>query len=111
MSTDGEHEDEGGAGPDDLGEVDESLDALLTPEPPPPERRSRGSAPLKPSAHTEKTLGLELGRLFGVNPRLLVDPEAAARPSRRPDDTADPADTDATDDTVDTNDTDAGYTS
>jgi hypothetical protein len=117
MPADEERDDEGGAGRADPAEGDESLDALLTGEPPgepappeAPERPSRGSAPLKPSAHTEKTLGLELGRLFGLNPRLLVDPEPARAPEppRRPDDTADPDDPAST---HDTDDTDPGSTS
>ena len=63
-------------------DVDEDEDVEAEPPAPeawePPPSRS----PRRPSADTDKTLGLEVSRLFGLNPRLLVDPESG-RPSAR----------------------------
>jgi hypothetical protein len=51
---------------------------------PPPERANR-PAPAKPgSSDTDKATVLELARLFGVSPRLLVNPGPAAEPPPPP---------------------------
>ena len=76
-------------------EVDDPLGAMLGEEPDlppaPTGRPSRGSPALRPRDDTEKTLALEMGRLFGINPRTLVSPDAGGRP--RPDtDSTDSAD-------------------
>ncbi len=90
MAADEESDAEEMTGLPGTADLDESLDAMMAPSTPPederssegdgPLRLSRGAAPLRPTADTEKTLGLEVGRLFGINPRLLVDPGSAARP-------------------------------
>ncbi|MGH8992715.1 MAG: hypothetical protein ACRDZ7_14500 [Acidimicrobiia bacterium] len=87
--------------PPDLAEVTEAIDAVMEPPLPPewvlpadrsvPPERSRGSKPLQPRADTERTLGLEVGRLFGLNPRMLVDPDATPPPPRPRPPTEDPA--------------------
>ena len=87
MAADEEREDEEMTGlPPDLAEITEAIDAVMEPPLPPewvlPAERSRGSKPLQPRADTERTLGLEVGRLFGLNPRMLVDPDATTPPSR-----------------------------
>jgi hypothetical protein len=64
---------------------DEHVDEAEEAPPPAPEAweppPSRG--PRRPSADTDKTLGLEVSRLFGLNPRLLVDPEPGPKAARR----------------------------
>ena len=106
MAADEEQDDERAGGPPDPAGMDEALDAMMAPPMPPerkqppgregPPERSRGSKPLQPRADTERTLGLEVGRLFGLNPRLLVDPETAKPPPRRQ---PPPGDTPAEEDT------------
>ncbi|MGH9042843.1 MAG: hypothetical protein ACRDZ3_21730 [Acidimicrobiia bacterium] len=69
------------APPDDASrqrppETDRAAARQQPPEPP------RGSSALRPRDDTEKGLALEMGRLFGMNPRQLVDPGAPATPRR-----------------------------
>ena len=53
-----------------------------------------------PGGNTEKALGLEMARLVGMNPRLLVAPPSrpAARPEPQDDDAAEGGDESADDD-------------
>jgi hypothetical protein len=57
--------------PEPDGRAEEAAPTPATPQ------RARRAAPRPPGGDTEKALGLEVARLFGLSPRLLMAPRPA----------------------------------
>lgn len=78
--------------PDEHQTADEPPDH--EPAPPPPRRPPAGESPVRPGTYSDKAMAMELGRLMGVNPRLLVSPERKPARPDPPDYTIEPSDAD-----------------